>query len=97
MKATPRVHHASGQGQKVKHTYVWANVGEHCSEVHIEEVVLGNGDAAEQVISLAGPLLNMQTALPMILEKASTQNTTDVLMDCGVPRDPVKSSSKKHT
>lgn len=40
-------------------------------KVHIEEVVLGNGDAAEQVISLAGPLLNMQTALPMILEKVT--------------------------
>ena len=95
VKATPRVHHASGQAKKSKHTImcglvrvsnvvVGSVVGlvddAASSEVHIEEVVLGNGDAAEQVISLAGPLLNMQTALPMILEKASTQNTTDLLI-----------------
>ena len=69
------------------------------SEVHIEEVVLGNGDAAEQVISLAGPLLNMQTALPMILEKASMQNATDLLitccLDCVVLRVHVGSASQK--
>ena len=36
----------------------------------MEDTVLGHGDLAEQVISLAGPLLNMHNALPMILEKA---------------------------
>lgn len=38
-------------------------------QVHVEDVVLGEGDAAEQVISLAGPLQHMQIALPIILEK----------------------------
>ncbi|CAK9028853.1 unnamed protein product [Durusdinium trenchii] len=38
-------------------------------KVHVEDQIMGLGDAAEQVISLAGPLQNMQIALPMILEK----------------------------
>eukprot|EP00931_Biecheleriopsis_adriatica_P025938 TRINITY_DN15829_c0_g1_i1.p1 TRINITY_DN15829_c0_g1~~TRINITY_DN15829_c0_g1_i1.p1 ORF type:complete len:493 (-),score=122.42 TRINITY_DN15829_c0_g1_i1:119-1597(-) len=38
-------------------------------KVHVEEVVLGSGDLAEQVVSLAGPLQSIELALPMILEK----------------------------
>jgi len=38
-------------------------------KVHVEEVVIGQGDLAEQVVSLAGPLMGMQTALPNLLEK----------------------------
>lgn len=41
-------------------------------QVHVEDVVLGEGDAAEQVISLAGPLQHMQIALPIILEKVES-------------------------
>ena len=39
-------------------------------QVHVEDLVLGTGDTAEQVVSLAGPLQQMQIAMPIILEKA---------------------------
>jgi hypothetical protein len=48
----------------------------HCSpsfhmfqQVHVEDMVLGERDTAEQVVSLAGPTSQIQLALPMILEK----------------------------
>jgi len=36
---------------------------------HIEEVIVGEDEQAEQVVSLAGPLSGIQGALPIILEK----------------------------
>ena len=44
-------------------------------QVHVEDLVLGEGETAEQVISLAGPLHTMQIALPMILEKAGRRKS----------------------
>ena len=38
-------------------------------QVHVEDMVLGERDTAEQVVSLAGPTSQIQLALPMILEK----------------------------
>eukprot|EP00933_Yihiella_yeosuensis_P080914 TRINITY_DN9442_c0_g1_i1.p1 TRINITY_DN9442_c0_g1~~TRINITY_DN9442_c0_g1_i1.p1 ORF type:complete len:382 (+),score=98.58 TRINITY_DN9442_c0_g1_i1:71-1147(+) len=38
-------------------------------KVHVEEISIGAGDLAEQVISLAGPLMGASQALPLILEK----------------------------
>eukprot|EP00930_Biecheleria_cincta_P079138 TRINITY_DN6685_c0_g1_i3.p1 TRINITY_DN6685_c0_g1~~TRINITY_DN6685_c0_g1_i3.p1 ORF type:complete len:414 (-),score=97.79 TRINITY_DN6685_c0_g1_i3:251-1492(-) len=40
-------------------------------KVHVEELVIGNGDLAEQVVSLAGPVLGIQEALPRILERVA--------------------------
>jgi len=38
-------------------------------KVHVEEMAVGEGDLAEQVISLAGPIQGIQPVLPIILEK----------------------------
>jgi len=36
---------------------------------HVEEVIIGDDELAEQVVSLAGPLSGVQGALPIILDK----------------------------
>ncbi|CAE8612218.1 unnamed protein product, partial [Polarella glacialis] len=38
-------------------------------KVHVEEISIGEGEMAEQVVSLAGPLMGVQIALPTLLEK----------------------------
>lgn len=49
--------------------------------------MLGEGDAAEQVISLAGPLQHMQIALPIILEKVESSRGPGQ-GSCGLPGFP---------
>lgn len=38
-------------------------------KAHVEDIMVGYGDTSEQVLSLAGPLIGIKQALPLILQK----------------------------
>ena len=40
-------------------------------KVHVEEIVIGQSEMAEQVVSLAGPVTGLQVAIPMLLNTLS--------------------------
>lgn len=44
-------------------------------KVHVEEIVIGQGDLAEQVVSCAGPLLGCQHVVQVVTEKISEFTT----------------------
>eukprot|EP00931_Biecheleriopsis_adriatica_P087609 TRINITY_DN62049_c0_g1_i1.p1 TRINITY_DN62049_c0_g1~~TRINITY_DN62049_c0_g1_i1.p1 ORF type:complete len:413 (+),score=83.03 TRINITY_DN62049_c0_g1_i1:143-1240(+) len=57
-------------GENIKHLRVTSGM-----KVHVEEIVIGAGDLAEQVVSCAGPIGGLQTTVCFMLEKMNEITT----------------------